>query len=715
MDGLDAGPATDNSIGRSRAMIDTADSRIHRWLSVGIALIWVVATVVLVVKDAYTWGSVVALLMAMVALAYVAGRHARSALALVTAPERASGSAMGLSERRTPLWLLLPAMAVVLATADTANRLGLLGSTNMDIARFWIASMALLLLAAWWHALVSFVRIPIARRWRALSRPSVRTVALWLAMIAIAAVPRLVALNRYPTVFGGDEGQYMLIARASRDGTMSNPFGPGFSSNPNLYSVAAGWVSGFLGTDAAAYRTFSAILGTIGVIAVWRLGRYLTGHTPAVIGAVILATMPFHLHFSRTALNNVSDPTVIALALLFLVRTVRRGHRGDAVVCGMILGFGFYGYFGGRAFPVIVLLSLVILAIGRRVRAVDALRFGAWMMVGFFAVATPLIVAFWKIPSEFNSRVSTVSAFSRDRLLSDPTDAISVYLELFREAMLFPLLGNQHVFFRHEAPFLGWPVAILLPVGVAVWIVRVARDRDIWIIACLVLPWVALAGGVALTTPVQSQRLMAVTPFIALAAGSGLFLVARWLAMMFRPARISISSVAIAMVLVIVSVGNLRWASSEDRQISTYTDYRTTLAWDVGWRVSHGGGGEVSTLLFAGPPIMFGNDWGNLRFQAPDLNIADVTDPIEVAGLAPALPRDAVLVIIAERASERCDAERIYGDATMAEAHSRDGTLLYVAMYYGPLEGWSSARSPAGTTFVETASSPCDLEQAGRS
>jgi len=689
-------------------MIDSADPRIHRWLDVGIGLIWLVGTVVLVVDGAYPWASTVALVVAMVTFAYIVGRNDHDAFSLVAALDHDAEPTLLPKEQRVPLWLLLPALVAMLATADTANRLGQQGITNRDIARFWIASMVLLMLAAWWRPLGDVGRTVLSRRWRALPVSAMWTWALWFGMIAIAAAPRLTILNRFPTVVGGDEGQYMLIARASREGTLSNPFGPGFSSNPNLYSVAAGWVAGFLGTDAAAYRTFSAIVGTVGVIAVWRLGRYLVGSAPAAIGAVILATTPFYLHFSRTALNNVSDPTVIALALLFLVRSVRFGHRGDAVVCGMILGFGFYGYFGGRAFPVIVLLVLAILAVGRQVKAVDAIRLGAGIVAGFLGVATPLIVAFSKIPEEFNSRVSTVSAFSWDRLQSEPTDVLRLYLAHVREAVMFPLLGNDHLFFRHEAPFLGWPVAILITIGVAVWIVRVARDHDIWTIACLFVPWVVLAGGVGLTTPIQNQRLMAVTPFLALAAGCGLFLVARWLATAFRPARIPVSSVAIAVVLVIVSVSDLRWAASEDRQITTYADYRTLVAWDIGWRVSHADGDEMPSVLFAGPPMMFGNAWGNLNFQAPDLAIADVSQPIVIGGSVPSLPHDTVLILISERASERCDAERIYSDASVAKAHARDGTLLYIAVYYSPLHGWPSATTPAGTTFTEITESPCD-------
>jgi 4-amino-4-deoxy-L-arabinose transferase-like glycosyltransferase len=571
-------------------------------------------------------------------------------------------------------------------------------------------------LIAWWHPLVRTVCGARNMRWSSVTIPSFRTWAPWLGIIAIAAIPRFAVLNRSPTVVGGDEGQFMLIARASQEGSTVNPFGTGFYSTPNLYLVAQGWLAELAGPDLAGHRVLSAVVGVIGVVAAWRLGRYLVGPRAAAIGAIILATMPFHLFWSRVALNNVADPTTIALAILFLFRSLNAHQRGNAIVCGMVLGFGFYGYYGGRAMPVVVLTLLGIIAMDRRIGFGNAIRIGAWIVTGFLAAAMPLIMYYRNNPAPFAGHLSDVSSISLDRLRQDPGTVIPLYMENILDALMLPWIGNDYFFFRHDAPFLGWPFAILLALGASAWISRSFRSRDFSGIACLLVPWIMLAAGVAMTTPVGGHRVLVLTPLWALAAGNGLFAVARWLSLAWRPAAGPVFRTVIIAALLVMSVNDLRWSATEERQ-HTYSENRTTLAWDMGWRLSQSdaGGGEMPTVLFAGPPMMFSDGWGNLRFLAPDLEIADVEAPFTEASEGPALPDDAVLILIGERGSERCAAERLYADATVAEVHARDGALLYLMFFHEPLSGWSSATTPAETTFTVVTESECDAGALGTS
>ena len=100
----------------------------------------------------------------------------------------------------------------------------------------------------------------------------------------------------------------MLAAIAARTGTMVNPFATGWFGVPNLYPAVQGWLTNVVGTDVAGHRMLGAVIGTIGVIATWRFGTLVIGPWPAMVGAVIMATLPFHLFFSRSALNHITDP-----------------------------------------------------------------------------------------------------------------------------------------------------------------------------------------------------------------------------------------------------------------------------------------------------------------------------------------------------------------------------------------------------------------------
>jgi hypothetical protein len=289
-------------------------------------------------------------------------------------------------------------------------------------------------------------------------------------MTAVAALPRLLLLDRFPTVLDSDESAFLVRARASQGGEPSFPFDPGWYGNPNLYAVVQGWIAQPLGGDVAAHRTLTALVGTIGVLATWRLGRYLVGRQAAPAGAIVLATMPLHLHMSRVGLNNITDSATVALALLFLVRSVRFGRSGDAVLCGATLGLGFYGYFGGRAIPGVVLVTLAVLALDRTFTVSRMSRIAGWLTLGFLATAMPLIVGYRLNPGQFSGHLGMTSTFSRERLLDDPMGVLGVYIVNLRDGLMYPLAGNPLAgnmtgYFRHEPPCFGWATTILLLVG----------------------------------------------------------------------------------------------------------------------------------------------------------------------------------------------------------------------------------------------------------
>ena len=214
----------------------------------------------------------------------------------------------------------------------------------------WLLSLSLWFAAAWSTVPERFSVALVQRRLQSLTWPSFRAWSPWLGVMIVAAVPRLIWLDRFPTILDGDEGLFMIVARDSQAGLLPNAFGTGPFGHPNLYFAVEGWFASWFGGGVPGYRTLSALVGTIGVLAAWRFGRLVLG-PHALVGAIILAVLPLHLHFSRWALNNVMDPTALILALLFLIRAIRRRGAVDAVLCGVMLGLGWYGYFGARIFP----------------------------------------------------------------------------------------------------------------------------------------------------------------------------------------------------------------------------------------------------------------------------------------------------------------------------------------------------------------------------
>jgi hypothetical protein len=278
-----------------------------------------------------------------------------------------------------------------------------------------------------------------------------------------------------------------------------------------------------------------------------------------------------------------------------------------------------------------------------------------------------------------------------------------LYLANLRDALVYPVAGNNLGHFRHEPPYIGWPLTILLLAGVTILIRQALTYRNITAITVLFVPYLMLVAGIALTIPITGQRYLAVTPLLALVCGAGLVamagLIRPWLPAGARPLTPAIVLAAVA----VVSFANLRWTMSENRQISAYGDYRTLMAWDIGWRAGDADG----EVVWVGPPFVLANGFNNLHFLAPNLIQFEVLDPMVGPSDVPQLSPGTILVIVPERLHERCTVEAAYPDATVAEAYARDGTFLYLAIYTQSPDGWSVEDSPGGSTLALATESPC--------
>lgn len=602
--------------------------------------------------------------------------------------------------RVAPVWLIIPAILATIATAVTASDAIAHDTGYTRVTIWWLVSLGLLLLAA----LPPNPFRSISGTWKL---PATRTWAPWLGMIAIAAIPRLVLLDRFPTVLDGDESAFIVLAVDFRRGDLPDWFGIYFYGNPNGWAAAQGLLTEVVGTGPAGHRSLSALVGIIGVLATWRLGRHLLGEPAGTIGAILLAAWPLHLHLSRVALNNITDPAALALSLLFLVRTVTFRRPIDAVACGLSLASGLNGYYGGRAFPFVILTLLPILALRHRLGVRNTVFFLSWILVAFVSAATPLLATFEHEPSEFGGHMGMVSPFTLTHLREGPVETIRAYLPNLWNAIGYPATGGRDGYFRHGPPYFGWPLCVLIGIGAITLLVRLRRSRDITAFACLVIPWALLTAGIATTVPISGQRFLALTPIFALVAGLGLWSLAS-LAPHVGSSRLRLAPSAITiLVLAILTASHLNWMASEDRQIENYGDLRTIAAWDLGWRLSRDPVEPAPTVYFAGAPFVWSQSFPSLTFLTRGLPMIDLDAPLETPADIPPLPSGAILILVPERATERCAIEATHPGVLVSAVLTRDNAPLYYVFATEPPAFWSTAPTLAETTVSPAPPATC--------
>jgi hypothetical protein len=321
-----------------------------------------------------------------------------------------------------------------------------------------------------------------------------------------------------------------------------------------FYPLLQWLTTALLGPSLFSIRIVSAVLGVAQVGLLYGLVRLLHGRQVALLAALLLATWPQHIHWSRIGLHNNADPAFALLALLLLVLAVRSGRRGWWVAAGAALGGTYYFYEVGRLFYTPLLLawllwmSLFAAQVGwlaqawawlmRRAAPVVRLagwrpalpREWAWLLAGLALVALPMLYAWTANELPLTARLEVSGRGAQG--LEQRADELGQSLAM--AWLAYVQLPDGTPFYNGRGALVWWPLVLPFLFGLA-WCAARWRQGN----AGLWLLWV---GGVALANGlfsigVNSPRYVVALPALAALSALGLahlgrLLLSRWPALL---------------------------------------------------------------------------------------------------------------------------------------------------------------------------------------
>ncbi|MCK4315439.1 MAG: glycosyltransferase family 39 protein, partial [Anaerolineae bacterium] len=153
-----------------------------------------------------------------------------------------------------------------------------------------------------------------------------------------------------------------------------------------IYLIAA--TVNLLGRTPGALRLAAALCGTLTIPATYLMARAWFNRRVALLSAVVLATMLWHVHLSRIGFRAVTLPLTTALALWLGARAYRSRRRRDWLLTGLLYGLCFYAYLPARFTPIVLItFALYLLSTGRGRRLWPG---AAWFAAGTLVTLAPL-------------------------------------------------------------------------------------------------------------------------------------------------------------------------------------------------------------------------------------------------------------------------------------------------------------------------------------
>lgn len=474
--------------------------------------------------------------------------------------------------------------------------------------------------------------------------------AVAAAVVAVGFVLRIVQLDRFPRVVDADGMGFALVARDVADGRLRDPFSTGYLDHPALWSYAQRTVMSATGESLAGARTLSALVGTAAVAATIAWGRRLGGWTVGLVAGALLATSPMHLHFSRLALNNVTDSLALPLVLVLLDRAVVDHRRPAAAAAGLVLGLALYGYLGARVLvPIVALASIVLLVRARRHDELAiAGRLLGWVAAGALVAVAPLVVHYVEHPADLTARDDQVSIFAgwldtEAATTGDPK--LEILADQALDGLLLPVLAGRQMY-HPPAPLVGWPLAIGAAIGLGVLISRLRTSRHAVVLA---ITWVVPLAAIATTVGLFSHRWVVGTPVVATTAAFGIVAVGQLLRAA-RPLPPSALAGAAAALVVVVGAVHAVGFFREENAIAQHGDPNSLVATELAGQLGTEPAGSTVVVAFA--PRMSFRSHATVPFLADHVNAADLVDPLASGASVPDVPPGTLFVFLPERRGE---------------------------------------------------------------
>lgn len=593
--------------------------------------------------------------------------------------------APALEAARVPLWWW-GVIAFLLWSVYSEMRHRAQDEGHGDIVVLWLLSIGAVIIAAWWGAI---------------GRPKLGSVCAWLirrrvdvltlfGLVMVAAPLRIIGLERFPRLIDADGMALALFARRAKDGELPNPFGTGYLSNPVLWAYPQSVGIAVFGQSLTGARIVSACFGVAAVLFIYLLARQLYGRSVALCAGVLLACFHGHIWISRTALNNVADPAFLAAVTFFLARSLYASGPSVprwATLAGIALGLSQYGYFAGRAFPFVVLVSICFATLWpERVQPgltrVRAARAGAWLTLGFIAGFLPLLAHYISFPADYRARLDAVSIFGGSWLESEQSRTGSSAIKLVGEnvgrAALLPFDTAPLGYYRGDPPFIGWPYALLFAVGLIVLVRQMGR----WASLSLLAQYGAIVVAVGLTIGYATSRYLVTAPLIALIAAIGIMSLARiGRELLGLPTRVV--QAGIVVTLLVTAAWSVPYTFRAENELVVYGDGNSLIAGELG-RELHDQL-NVVTVYFRGGPRMFYGGFATLAYLAPDVMGIDLPANWTLSDISP-LTGTTWFVVLPEHQAELDRIRELAPDGVERIVTWRDGTVLYT-VYEVPRSG----------------------------
>ncbi len=603
-------------------------------------------------------------------------------------------------------WILTAAVILAVAIDVVMLRRLLHGNESALTVLLWLLAPGVLL-AAGILSRDSTAHAPVwaTTRWPATRRGRSILLLVLVALLAVAVLCRLVALNKVPYGINADEGDRAAVAiQIVRGQNPSTVFGIGWYHISMVYFKLLALVMKFAGLNFAGARVLGAISGVLTVIVLTWLAIRNFGWRTGLLTGVISSTLGVALQFSRETTEAGPTATLWTVSGALLLEAARAGATWAWIGAGIAGGASVYFYPTGRLWPVLAALScLSLLARGpHRGRVLVGTTLAA---LAALAIMSPFFLHIWQVPNEFTVRAHETSIFIKENPLRldyyKPTWSLAQLLkaQIDHSLGVFNKYLDRNFFFPTYRPLLPPALAVLTLVGLGAATLRIVDPRltllAIWF-------WVGFVGVIVTVETPNLQRMATAVPLLGLFAALVLDDLARRAeSIAMAPERLRVGT---ATAVVALAAAVMAWREGR----FYFRDYAAMDMWPYtrveGQTVAREGK-DALVVSLSYQFHMVNSGW--VRLLAPTANRAGVLTPGSFLPLSMPADKDLAFLVYPGQSYYLPYLADIYPGGRVARITHPPDVFMFT-VYRVPREAWARqqgalARAPGSAAVVVSA------------
>ena len=475
--------------------------------------------------------------------------------------------------------------------------------------------------------------------------------AILAGLVGFAALARTLWLSSLPYILDGDASAFADSARNFISPNSPPLFDTGWQGHTNVYFFLLSWPLRWFGQTIAGVRTFSAFGGTLAVLSMYMMGRSLYGWRIGALAALVTATLPFHLVFSRVGTEVVHLTWLMPLVITLIWQGWRRNAAWWLIAGGAVTGLSQYFYPGARLIPLLCGVQIAALTLfpleGARPWRQGFKALGL-IGLGFVVIYAPMIAYYLVHPDTYMVRFQTVSLAGSDwleRALASHSrwEVLSDQVKRAYGPFVYPTNGARYWFL--DPRYLNPLNAALLVLGL--FSLGSRRFIPRWLAAYLafyLLAGMFLGGVLTIDTPMPSRYVIFIPAVVLLISISLHRLLSQFDGVSGTAGRRLMAGLT-SLFLIFYTVGNVRdylrhdtqtiWQMSPQPQIATgATRYLLSLP-NQEYTVLYLADGLNYFRANPSLPVLTGKDGINIDANTPCEAMADQMPSGQVVIIAP--------------------------------------------------------------------------------